>query len=403
MNFPKTMAVAASWILTLSCAFAADDLSLPDPLTTIDGSAVRTPQQWRETRRPEILELFRTHIYGRASVGRPAELRFEAVETDPRAMEGLATRKQVDFRFAGPGGEGVIHLVLFVPNNTRKPAPGFLLICNRPREENIDPTRVKRSEFWPAEEIVARGYAAAAFHNSDAAPDNRDRYRQGVIGIFQDADKAPPPDAWGAIAAWGWGASRAMDYFETDADVDESRIAVIGHSRGGKAALWCGAEDERFALVISNNSGCTGAALAKRKQGERVRRINDVNPHWFCTNYKKYNDREEDLPVDQHQLIALMAPRLVYVASAEEDPGADPEGEFLSCVFADPVYRLFGRTGLDEKEMPEPNRPLHRGSIGYHLRSGRHNLTLYDWTQFMDFADWHWREGNSASPHPRED
>lgn len=397
MNRAGVFLMATSGCLMMSSAFAAEDLSLPDPLTTIAGSAVGTPDQWRDVRRPELLELFRSTIYGRAPVGRPGDLRFEEVERDPRAMSGVATRKQVDIHFAGPGGEGTIHLVLFIPNHAPKPAPGFLLICNRSREEHLDPTREKRSEFWPAEEMVARGYAAAAFHYSDAAPDDSERYQEGAIGVFRDSEGEPAPDAWGAVAAWAWGAGRAMDYFERDPEVDESRMAVVGHSRGGKTALWCGAEDERFALVISNNSGCTGAALARHGKGETVEQINRRFPHWFCANYKKYNDREDALPVDQHELIALMAPRLVYVASAGEDSWADPEGEFLSCVHAEPVYRLFRLSGLGTKEMPEVAAPLHDGSIGYHLRAGGHNLTLYDWMRFMDFADRHWREDKDAA------
>lgn len=386
-----TCNMAGAMLCVAMTAGMASGMTLPDPLVTGAGDAVTTAARWREERRPEILELFRTHVYGRAPVGRPESLRFETRETDQTAMEGRATRKRIDIRYSGPGGEGRIELVVFIPNEAVKPVPGFLLICNRDRR-NIDPTRTERSPFWPAERIVARGYVAAAFHNADVAPDQPDMFHQGAHGIFEAKDSARAPDAWGTIAAWAWGASRAMDYLATDPDIDPRRIGVVGHSRGGKTALWCGAQDERFALVVSNNSGCTGAALARRKIGERVADINNQS-HWFCANYKKFNGTEDDLPVDQHQLIALMAPRLVYVASASQDAWADPEGEFLSCVHAGPVYALFGLQGVGADRFPRAGQPLHTGHIGYHLREGRHDLTEYDWDRFMDFADRHWKQG----------
>lgn len=373
-------------------ANAADDLSLPDPLTTSAGNKVTTPAEWQKTRRPELLELFRTHVYGRAPIGRPDTLRFDVKETNKDAMGGKAILKRIDIHFSGPGGKGIISLALFIPNRAPKPVPGFVLICNRGRN-NIDPTRKNKSPFWPAERIVQRGYVAASFHNSDLDPDKYDGFKDGVHGMFDPKDSKRPPDAWGTIAAWAWGASRVMDYFESDNDIDEEHIGVVGHSRGGKTSLWCGAEDERFALVISNDSGCTGAALARRKKGETVAKINNRFPHWFCTNYNKFNGNEDDLPVDQHQLIALMAPRLVYVASASEDLWADPEGEFLSCVHAGPAYELFGLQGVGTNEFPKPEKPLHTGHIGYHIRTGKHNLTEYDWDRFMDFADKHWKKG----------
>jgi len=386
-------------ILATMTAVAADELSLPDPLTTCAGKKVTTPAEWRKTRRPEILELFRTNVYGRAPIGRPDTLRFNAKETDKDAMGGRATLKRVDISFSGPGGKGAIELALFVRNQAPKPVPGFVLICNRSRD-NIDPTRKTRSPFWPAERIVERGYAAASFHNSDLDPDKHDGFKNGVHGIFQPKNAKRAPDAWATIAAWAWGASRVMDYFEIDKDIDEKRIGVVGHSRGGKTSLWCGAEDERFALTVSNDSGCTGAALARNKKGERVKRINRSFPHWFCENYRKYNDKEDDLPVDQHELIALMAPRLVYVASASQDGWADPEGEFLSCVHAGAVYRLFGLRGVGATKMPKPQQPLHTGHIGHHIRKGKHNLVEYDWDRYMDFADKHWKKGAEKKVKP---
>lgn len=362
-------------------------MELPDPLVTSKGEAVTTTARWRDERRPEILELFRKHVYGRNPVGRPENLRFETTETDKNAMNGMATLKRIDIHYAGPGGKGKMELIVFIPNKAARPVPGFLFICNRGREL-MDPTREKKSAFWPAERIVGRGYMAAVFHNSNLAPDQPNMFHLGVHGIFEEKKSGRAPDAWGAIAAWAWGASRAMDYFETDKEIDAKRIAVVGHSRGGKTALWCGAQDERFAMVVSNNSGETGAALARRKIGERVADINNQS-HWFCANYKKFNGKEDDLPVDQHQLLALMAPRPVYVASATQDAWADPLGEFLSCVHAGPVYQLYGLKGVGTDDFPKAGEPLQAGHIGYHLREGNHDLTEYDWDRFMDFADRH--------------
>lgn len=357
--------------------------SLPDVLTLHSGERVTTPAQW-EGRRAELLELFRAHVYGRAPVGRPDSLRFCVTDSDAQALGGAATRKRVAIGFGGPGGQGVINLALFVPNRRTRPAPAFLLLCHG-GAAGTDPTLQAGSDFWPAERIIARGYAAAAFLGADLDPDEDDGFQNGVHGIFGPSPQAD--DAWGTLAAWAWGASRALDYLETDPDVDARRVALVGHSRGGKAALWAGAEDARFALVVGNESGCTGAALARGKRGERIADINTRFPHWFCRNYRAFNGREDALPLDQHALLALMAPRPVYVASAAEDGWADPESEFLAGVAASPVYGLFGQEGLPADTLPTLGTTLHGGQIGCHVRPGGHDLLWDDWRQFLDFAD----------------
>lgn len=359
-------------------------LRLPDPLTTTAGARVISSAEWPK-RRAELLELFRENIYGRMPVGRPDSLKFDVFDVATNAMDGKATRKQVKISFRGPGGEGAIKLVLFTPNAATQPAPCFLLICNR-SVTNIDPTRQMKSDFWPAEQIVARGYAAAAFFNGDVAADKANSFETGVHAIF-----TPPgtrkPDSWGTIAAWAWGASRCLDYLVTDRQVDGKRVAVVGHSRGGKTALWAAAEDERFAMAVSNESGSTGAAIARQKEGEQIANINKSFPFWFNANYRKFDGREEELPIDQHELLALVAPRLLYVGSAIEDKWSDPKNEFLATVHASPVYELLGRKGIGATEFPKLDAPIQLGDIAYHVRTGKHNLTAYDWNCFMDFTD----------------
>jgi hypothetical protein len=383
-----------SGVLIVGCTLT-HAAGIPDVLRTAAGEKIASPARWETERRPEVLELFKTHVYGRNPVGRPESLRF-AADAGTEMLSGRALRKKILITYSGPGGKGEIRVTAFIPKAT-KPAPAFLLICNRSPEKNLDPERLVKSPFWPVEELVVRGYAALAFYNGDVDPDTYDGFTNGVHGVFQPDPSVRQPDAWGTIAAWAWGASRVMDWIETEPLLDRTRVAVAGHSRGGKTALWCGANDTRFALTISNDSGCGGAKLNRMDlpKAESIARINKALPHWFCANFKQYGDNEESLPLDQHMLVALLAPRLAYVASASEDDWAGQPGEFRSCVLASPVWQLYGLTGLAGDTFPPPDKPLQEGRVGYHLRSGKHDLTVYDWQRYMDFADRHW--GSSGS------
>jgi len=401
---------------------AVPSYTLPDPLVAADGKAVDSAKRWREVRRPELLELFSSKMYGRAP-GRPTDVRYELEESSQQAFGGAATRKQITIHLTKQPNGPRLRLLLYVPNKRTGPAPAFLglnfsgnqVVCRDPAiritdrwvREGVatdgnratDASRGTQTDNWMVERVIERGYALASVYYGDIEPDHEEGWRDGVRSVFPVDGKATATpaaqpitkfrdDDWGAIAAWAWGLSRVLDYLETDGDIDARRVAIMGHSRLGKTALWAAANDERFALCVSNNSGEGGAAISRRRFGETVGRINTSFPHWFCTAYKQFNNREDDLPFDQHELIALIAPRPVYIASASDDQWADPKGEFLSAVNAELVYALLGKTGLGVTAPPPVDKPVGE-TIGYHLRTGEHAVLPYDWEQYLNFADRH--------------
>jgi hypothetical protein len=383
----------------------------PDPLTFFDGKKVTGREEWIKARRPELTRLFEHYMYGELPPApRTIESRVERIE--PACFGGKATLREVTISF-GPSGAPKIHLLVVAPNKPAGKKPVFLGLnfcgnhtllddpaialpgpwmpayCpNCSDNRATDAGRGTQKEVWAVEQTIDRGYALACFYCGDVDPD-RDDFSDGIHPFYAaPGTTGRTPQSWGTIAAWAYGLHRAVDYLVSDKDLDATRIAVVGHSRLGKTALLAGALDERIALVIPHQAGCGGTAPSRHDVGEQVRQINDRFPHWFCDEFKKFNEQVERLPFDQHCLVALCAPRPVLLSNAQEDSWADPEGQFRVLEGADPVYRLLGSKGLDGRHFPEPGQLLDT-PLGYYIRPGEHSMTAGDWKVFLAFADKH--------------
>jgi hypothetical protein len=375
----------------LACTWPAADLlaqieppypTLPDPLVTASGQKIVSVEAWENIRRPEILRLFTEQIYGRSPGPGEYQSSAEVIETTPIST---GKRKTVRLKITGPNGSLNIDAHVYLPDSSKGPVPVFLYLNGSP----LVPEQMTGRRFPLNDLLFPRGYGGAVLGRNLAAPDNPETYRDGVIRLFN----LTGDDAWEAISCWAWTASRLVDYLLTDPEVDPNRIAVIGNSRAGKTALWCAAQDQRIALVAPNDSGLTGVSLARRMA---LRTIDDTEkdfPHWFCQNYAQYRKNENKLPVDQHQLLALIAPRLLAIGNDAQDYWCSPRSEFYSIVYAQPVFKLYEalKTEWSIADFPASNTVvMDNGNIHYHMEDDKHDLTPWDWEQYLNYADKMW-------------
>ena len=353
-------------------------------LKTISGTAISDTEEWEKFRRDEILSLFSNYVYGVRDSWCPEELDAEELTAVHNYRDKNILYKEIRlFR-----GDFEFKFKMFLPESD-KPVPVFVYIMHEFESNEADFEKELNYRCVPAEDITSRGYGAVVMPTEKIYPDweHKSGYRDGVFSLMPKNEKRRR-NSWATISAWAWGAQRVMDYLQTDKSIDTKNIAVAGHSRGGKTALWCGAQDQRFSFVISNNSGCMGAAMLRGKTGEHIKDINITD--WFCEKFRDFNDKEEFFFFYQHMLLALIAPRLLYVSSSEDDSWADPASEFKSCVEAGCVYGLYNKKGVVmDDERPKVNCSYHEGSIGYHMKNGEHSITPFDWKNFMDFWDIH--------------
>jgi hypothetical protein len=382
--------------------------SLPDPLKLNNGAPVRDAKTWIQKRRPEIVRLFEENQFGR-SPGRPAGMSFDVFDKGAPALDGKALRKQVTVYFSRDKAGPKMDLLIYLPAGARKPAPLLLNLSFMANSSAVDDPGVKPGEIWNREKrrapapkdgrfgklniapFLAQGFGVATVYYGDIDPDFQGGIPYGVRSLYlKPGQTEPAPDEWGAIGAWAWGLSRAMDYLETDKDVDAKRVAIMGVSRLGKTVLWAGARDPRFAMVIASCSGEGGAALSRRNYGETIKHLTEPTryPYQFCANYRKYGDQVNRFPVDSHMLIALIAPRPVLLQTGDTDVWSDPKGEFLAAVAAEPVFRLLGKQALGVDQMPPPGQPILH-TLGYVMHAGGHGTISSDWDLFLKFVHMH--------------
>ena len=385
------------------------DYTLPAPLICADGERVTNSGMWLQKRRPEILELYRENIFGR-SPDAATNVTFNVWETSTNALGGMATRKQIEINFSGTPNGPVAHLLLYTPAGKTN-CPAFLCLSFTGNYAVIDdpaiaifpewnwktkefgmprnPVRGSAARNWKIAETIARGYGIAIVNYQEIEPDlpNGAGFKYGLHKIFP----AQATNGCGAIGAWAWGASRALDYLQTDPAVDAGRVILFGHSRLGKTVLWAGAQDIRFAAVIANGSGEMGAALSRRDYGETVEDVCKHFPYWMCGNFLQFSNHWNTLPVDSHFLLSLIAPRPLFLNSGSEDKWGDPRGEFLAARTATPVYELLGKTGITETNFPPLDEPL-KHDLWLNCHIGKHDVLPSDWDKFLDFTDAHFSQ-----------
>jgi len=380
---------------------------MPDLLTMFDGTKVTTKAEWEAKRKPELKGLFQEVMYGRY----PAvmtDVQGTVLHEDKAAFGGKGTLREVAVKVTSDSPP--VHLLVVTPNGVAGKVPVFLgLMFGGNHHVTDDPKvrvtdawtypaqpgtvkdkanpegRGKSKETWPVEAILARGYAVAVFYAGEVIPDNP-KVRGGLADIV--TPKSDEPAATGTVMAWAWGAHRMIDYLVTLPELDAKKIAVVGHSRLGKATIVAAAFDDRVALAIPSQAGCGGTAPDRRAnpKSEPLARINAAFPHWFSGNFKAFSEAADKLPFDQHALVALCAPRPVLFTNATDDQWADPAGQFEVLRAANPAYALYGEVGMDATAYPAENTPVGR-RLGFWVRPGKHAMGRADWDAYLAFAD----------------